>query len=182
MTVGSRIEWYIKNMAKITIKKTVMTGLSDDLVIFKIPAFIARYLMDDYKNKRELTVTIAEFEAGRTLNQNNKLWALIGDIDKKLNGRRSKDGENSIYMNLVEMANIKSVILSLPAAAVDDLKARGTFRVVQVFEVIDDVATCRCYFGSSQFTKKEMIDFIEMALDYAEQVGLNSHEYDDLRG
>lgn len=169
-------------MAKIVIKKAYISELSPSEVTFQIPTFIARYLEDDYQNETELTVTIAPYEAGRTLNQNNKLWALIGDIDKKLNGRRSKDGENAIYINLIQLANIQTVILQLPIEALPGLTDRGTFRVIEVHEQIDDVAICRCYFGSSQFTTKEMADFIETALDYAAQVGLDSSEYDDLRG
>lgn len=168
----------IKSMAKITISKTQIKQLTNNSVSFHIPAFIARYLQDVVGD--DLTVKVAPLEKTRTINQNAKLWALIGDIDQSMNGRRSKSGEEAIYMNLIEMANIKTIILGVHVEALNDLQKRGTFRVVQVIDMEEQTAVCKCYFGSSQFTTKEMGDFIETTLDYAEQVGIDTSDYKDL--
>ena len=166
-------------MEKIVINKTVIKSLDDDSVTFEVPKNIVRYLDD--KKETEVTLKIEPYVKGRTLNQNAKLWALIGDIDKEMNGRRSADGETAIYMNLIQMANVKTVIQAMSFEALEEVARRKIYKHIEVLSQTDYMVTCRCYYGSSDFTTKEMADFIEATLDYASELGMDLTEYKELR-
>lgn len=166
-------------MEKIVINKTHIKELTVDSVSFEIPKFIYGYLKNG--TGEDLKVIIQPATNNRTLNQNSLLWALIGEIDEALNGRRSKDGEDAIYRNLIEMARVKTTTLKITPEAFDELKNRNVFRVVEPLEYEDGYVLCRCYFGSSQFTTKEMRDFIEATLDFATELEMNLDGYQILR-
>lgn len=178
MKIGILKGWYIKNMVKTNINKAKMKALKKDEVTFEIPSYISRYL-ESFKHE-EFNLQIGPQKNQRTIFQNAKLWALIGEIDLELNGRRSKDGEDSIYRNLIEMANIQTAIFQIHEEALEEMKVKNIFRVLEVLEKEDQTILCRGYFGSSKFTTKEMADFIEAALDFAMQIGLDLQDYKDL--
>lgn len=165
-------------MEKINIRKTTFAA-GDDYVMIKTAPNVARYLKTFEAD--EISVSIGPAETKRSGAQNAKLWALIGEMDTALNGRRSRDGENALYMNLIQDANIKTVLISIADEAFDEFKARGAFRVVEPLEQGAGVTLCRCYFGSSLFNTKEMADFIETALDYAAELGIDLTDYEELK-
>lgn len=133
---------------------------------------------------QEVTLNI---KAGkdRTLSQNSLLWAIIGEIDRKQNGRRSEDGSTTIYAQLIKMARIKSDFLMVLEEALPSLKK--AFRVVvergkRNFNG-NEMTVYECFLGSSSFSTKEMSDLIETALDYAERAGIDTAYYrDEWRG
>lgn len=166
-------------MAKIVINKTRITELTPNSVTFEIPAYISRYLQDE--QNKDLGVKIGPVETSRTLTQNAKLWALIGEMDKKMNGRRSKAGEMAIYINLIEAANVKTEIFGVHVDAYDDFVNRAAFRYVEPLDQENETIVCRCYYGTSQFNTREMADFIESALDYAQELEVDLTEYEELK-
>lgn len=166
-------------MEKITIHKTLIQDLGDGTVTFEIPKNISRYLSD--KKDIVMTLRLEPYVKGRTLNQNAMLWALIGEIDLEMNGRRSADGEQAIYLNLIEMANVKTTIMQLTFKALEEVVKRRIYRYIEVLSQTDYTATCRCYYGTSDFTTKEMADFIEATLDYASELGLDLTGYKELQ-
>lgn len=166
-------------MEKIIINQIKIHDLKDDKLTFEIPKNIARYLSD--KTDIEMTLQLKKYVKGRSLNQNAMLWALINEIDLTMNGRRSKDGQMAIYINLIEMANVKTTIMQLSFEALQEVLDRNLYRYIEVLEQTDYTATCRCFYGSSDFTTKEMADFIEATLDYASEVGLDLTDYEQLK-
>lgn len=149
-------------------------------------------IFDTRANAEKLTEYIAqevtlEVKTGkdRSLSQNALLWALIGEIDKKQNGRKSADGSETIYCQLLKMARIKSEFLMVLEEALPALK--------QAFRVVIDrgkrdfngkqMTVCECYLGTSNFDTKQMSDMIETTLDYAERSGVDTAYYrDEWRG
>ena len=126
---------------------------------------------------RELEINIKEWKAGRSLNQNALLWAIIGAIDKKQNGRRSEDGAMEIYKQILKKARVKTEFIQTPVEAKE--RFLRLFRVVVELSVKTNhkgnkIGTYECFWGSSLLDKQEFSDVIETALDYAQKVGLNT--------
>lgn len=128
----------------------------------------------------ELTL---ELKAGkdRTLSQNSLLWAIIGEIDRKQNGRRSEDGSTTIYCQLIKMARIKPEYMLALEEALPSLKK--AFRVVleRGKRTLNgkEMTVFECFLGSSDFDTKEMSDLIETTLDFAEKTGIDTAYYRD---
>ncbi len=115
----------------------------------------------------EVTVSIKDFEADKTSQQNRYIWKLISLIDEKINGFR-KD-ELSIYKTLIEQARIRTEILTAIPEAETGLKE--VFRFVEVLEK-GEQNTYRCYYGLSHFTKQETKDFIEVLIQRCVDEGI----------
>lgn len=146
----------------------------------------ALLIFDTHANAEAMTELIGQnltldIKTGkdRTLNQNALLWALIGEIDAKTNGRRSEDGSTTIYCQLIKMARIKPEYMLALEEALPSLKK--AFRVVleRGKRTLNgkEMTVYECYLGSSDFTTKEMSDLIETTLDYAEKTGIDTAYY-----
>lgn len=106
-------------------------------------------------------------EPNRSLNQNAYMWKLIGEIAKKQDGHRANDME--VYAQIVEKANIKAEYIQVLPEALERL--RRAFRVVTEIESRKnekgvEMVVCKCYYGTSTFTKKEMQSFLDALIDY----------------
>ena len=156
--------------------------LNEDAVVFEIKHFQKLWL-EEYQNK-DLTITISD-KADRSNRQNALMWALIHDIDKEMNGYSSKDGEESLYISLIEEANIKPEYMMMLPEAVERFAKTSGFRVVQEVDRRQykdkEMAVVKCYPGSSKFDTAEMSDLIEAVLRYAAEVGINLKNYEELK-
>lgn len=159
---------------------TKIKNLNDTTITFELLPYQRKWL-EEYKDK-ELTVTVTD-KKDRSLLQNAKLWALVHEIDKEMNGYTSDQGEEDIYLQLIEMANIAPEYVQCIPEALKTLKT--VYRVVKEVERRQkngrESVVAKCYKGTSQFDTREMSDFIETTLRYASQAGINLHEYQDLR-
>ena len=139
--------------------------------------------IDKLDTERIYELDIKERSNQRTLAQNNLIWALMIEIDKKENGLASESGVNDIYMNLIKMARIQVEYWQ----GLEEMKKAlegGRYRVVDIVEKRqsgNDVETCifACYLGSSSFDKKQLSDFVETILNYASKIGLEITYYNE---
>ena len=123
------------------------------------------------EEEEKLSVSVEKASGRRSLEQNRKMWALINDIDKAVNGYLSND-PMGIYINALREAGAKSVMVI--ALTETEKELRKVFRAVEFMQPVEgDKAVYRCYPGSSTFTKKEMSDLIEVLLNMAADAGLN---------
>ena len=129
------------------------------------------YLVDMKKPRNE-----------RSLSQNALMWELIGQIDIKENGRRTKHDDEQIYINVLKMAGVKFYSVELDKGAVDRFKelTADTFRAYEIVrEYVDwvnggDTVLIHCFIGSSRMDTKEMSKVIDATLEYAKQVGIDT--------
>ena len=160
---------------------TKIKHLSGDSVVFEIKPWQIDWFKE-YKDK-EITLTVSD-KKDRSGQQNALLWALIHEIDKAMNGYTSKQGEEELYLQLIEEANIKpEFIMALPEV-VDRFRKTSSFRVVQEVERREykgkEMVVLKCFPGSSKFTTDEMSDFIEATKRYASESGINLNEWSEL--
>jgi predicted Mrr-cat superfamily restriction endonuclease len=142
-------------------------------------------LMNELKDIDMLEVSIKKHKESRSVRQNNMLWAIIEKISLEVNGSKREDDVWSIYKDLLKRANVKHVILAAVRKAKPILESN--FRYVE--ELPNSMTTdkgvelvaFKCYIGSSQFDTKEMTELIDVALDYAHQVGVMDSEILSIR-
>ena len=168
-------------MDRLVIPDAVIKRFGSDEITISVKPWHVRWL-SEYKDK-PLTIEVKEKRPARSVRQNAMLWALISEIDKAENGRTNEDGEMAIYCNLIRMARVKTLDYEMTAAVYEHTVKQKLFRHIEVlsYEEYYDRMEVRCYIGTSHFDTKEMTDFIETALDYANQVGINLERYEELR-
>lgn len=110
----------------------------------------------------------------RTLEQNKYIWRLISMIDEKINGFAGDEME--IYCQVIEEARIKTEYIQALEEAKKYLEE--TFRVVKELERRGNSVLYRCYIGTSQFTKEEMSNFIDVLINRALREGLDVLEFE----
>lgn len=143
-----------------------MTLLRDGTVL-KLKVFDDK--VKELKVGERYTITI--HEEGRSLDQNAYMWKLIGEIAKKQDGHRANDME--VYAQIVQKASIKAEYIQVLPEALERL--RRAFRVVTEIESRKnekgvEMVVCKCYYGTSTFTKKEMTSFLEALKDYCTEL------------
>ena len=162
--------WRIGWLDTVKIMKTVaLTKFVENKAILHAPI---PFGLDD----GEYMITIEPKKKKRSLDQNAYFWKLLGEISKKENGDL-RDVE-TIYTNLLEMAGSKYTSMIIKHEALDDL--RKQIRHVKVIkqQTVKNVLydTVYAFYGSSTFNTSEMSQLIDVALRYAEEVGVEDVE------
>lgn len=129
-------------------------------------------------NKYELE--IKEKKSKRSIEQNKLMWQLISDIDIAMNGKHTDIIE--IYCMCLERASVKYIIIPAIEDVEDYLKK--SFRGVRKLRCITIDGKLgyefQCFIGSSRMNTKEMKDLIEIIMDIAEEVGVDTRKYTEV--
>lgn len=146
-------------------------------IVFILTGYNYKRFCEDLLKGETYTLEIKKLKDKRSLNQNNYFWKLVNEIDIHLNGHRKNNWE--LYLQLLEMADIKYTYLQVAEEAVDIVK--NNFRACKIIEnrIVKGKNTVilKVWDGQSNFTKDEMKLLINKTLDYAEQVGLQTAFY-----
>ena len=131
----------------------------------------------DLDESKKYEVTMKEYKHKRSLEQNSYMWALIGEIDKKLNGGRPNEPID-VYIHCLQRANAKYDFIYLVHEAVDEMKKK--FRAMEYIGKVKVngvvLENWKIYYGSSTMNTKEMSNLIDCVLDYASEVGIEDLE------
>lgn len=129
---------------------------------------------------QEYAIEVKKPYKKRSLNQNSYLWALINEICMEEDGDIS--GANDKYIQLLQMAGAKSVILEMPKDAVSDFEK--VFRTIKVLDERQDgetiKATVQAFYGSSTFDTKEMTQLVDTTIRYASEIGIETDYWESL--
>lgn len=138
-------------------------------------------MLKELEQEKVFSIDIKEAKSHRTIQQNKYLWALLSDIDKRVNGSRSND-EWEIYVNALERAGSKYEYMVCVAEAEALLKEN--FRAIRFIKHVDvngkEGNMYKCYYGSSKMDKKEFALLIDTVLDMAQEVGIETAYYENL--
>ena len=159
----------------------ILTGRFDRIVRFGSESLIS-FIIPNYQADIELTDSVYKIELSpikskRSLNQNRLMWQLLSDVAK----HEGMDADE-VYIQVIKMANIRTEILQVLPEAVE--------RLSRVFKLVVErdkrtspkgveMVVVECYYGSSQFDSKEMSDFIDKLLFYAQTIGIDTSQYGD---
>lgn len=116
----------------------------------------------------------------RSTDQNALLWKIIHDIAEQEDGHLANDWDT--YCALLELADAKHTDLVAPAEAEEEFRKVQGLRAVKVLRPAqqEGYLIYRLYPGSSTFNTKEMTKLIDVALDYAAKIGLDTAYYGSL--
>lgn len=131
--------------------------------------------------KKIYSLVISDVRKARTLEQNKYLWALIHDISENENAQSNDDWE--VYCYLLLLAKAKCTYISVLESAVEDVKREVRCLQVVGYETRENGtkwANCRIFLGSSKMDTKEMGVLIDKAIEYAENLGIDTAYYKDV--
>lgn len=130
---------------------------------------------------KKYKIDIAEYRSKRSLEQNSYMWALLTEIDKKINGGRADDPVK-IYIQCLERAHAKSNFYLCVEDGLDMLKRqfRATREIGNVTINGINYVNVECFWGSSHMNTKEMTDLIDIVLDYASEVDIYTPYWEGL--
>lgn len=146
-------------------------------VTFKVDNFrFQRYLKE--LEKKEYSLEISEIRQKRSLEQNRMLWALIHEIAMNENAPINDDWE--MYCYFLSLAKAKYTYISVIEDGLEDLKKEVRALRVLSYEKRKNgkrFANCQVFIGSSKMSKEEMSKLIDVVLQYAEELGIDTEYY-----
>ncbi len=131
--------------------------------------------------KKEYAIELSEIQNKRTLNQNAMLWKLIHEIAQNENAQSNDDWE--VYCYLLGKAKAKYTYISVLEIGLEALKREVRALEVLSYETRENGtkwANCRVFIGSSKMNTKEMANLIDVTIDYAENLGIDTGYYKEL--
>lgn len=122
-------------------------------------------------------IEISKPRSKRSADQNALLWKIIHSIAEHEDGHLADDW--GIYCALLELADAKHTDIVAPAEAEEEFHKVQGLRAIKVLRPAqqEGYLIYRLYPGSSTFNTKEMTKLIDVALDYAAQIGLDTAYY-----
>ena len=149
-----------------------------------MPDYIAGELEERFKEGSELSIDISDKRQEKTTNQNNYLWALIGEICQIENGNKRHDERINLYRNILVGAGIHVTAIMVEKPYFEEAISRMDHLrgyIITGGYIIDGKVhiAADLYFGITQYDKDEMKDLIDATLAYAEEVGLDRNYWRD---
>lgn len=139
--------------------------------------------LDALSQGERYSLVISDVERDRTLDQNALLWALINDICQSENAQTTNKWD--MYCYLLRLSKAKYTYVSIVEDGLEAFKRAHGVRAVEVVgnetrENGKKFVNCCVYLGSSQMTTKEMSKLIDVTIEYAEHLGIDTHYYREM--
>lgn len=156
-----------------TLKRLLTDEEGNTEVTFSINNQFYTHRIKELDKEKKYEIEIKDIKSKRSIEQNRLMWALIGEIDKEINGRYKEPWD--VYLIALERAGAKYTDITI----IEDAVATFTdkFRACKELNSFVDEGvifkTIRCFHGSSTMNTKEMTELIETILDIAAEIGLN---------
>lgn len=144
-------------------------------------SFYSAYIASKLDDKKVYRVSIKELKESRSQRQNRLFWRIVMACCKDDNS--SFNDRYELYEYLLKKAGIEATYEFIKKADIPFYK-ENKYSVIQVdseYQITTDkesfiICWCMCYPGSSHFNTKEMSDLIEVAIQYADEIGLE-HDF-----
>lgn len=151
-------------------------------LIFTIDKWLLERFKMRFTKEEELYLTVSKRSEKRSLEQNRCLWALLTEIDEKVNGTRDPW---QWYLNAIRRTGAKTKVIYMQEESLDELKEmcmdrNGVIRAVEPVGMADGMYAYRIFYGSSKFDTKEMSLLIDVVLDMAVLAGIDTYEWEAL--
>jgi len=159
-------------------ERRTLTEDGDMEITFKVNKYSYNWILACRElETKPYTVEISKPQSKRSLKQNALLWKIVHDIAESEDGHLANDEDT--YCALLELANAKYEDLVALEKAEETFRKTEGIRAVKILRCAKEEGFLiyRLYLGSSTFNTKEMTKLIEVALDYASQIGLDTAYY-----
>ena len=140
-------------------------------------------IIEKLKNTDKLNVELKKYRKHRSIDANSYCWVLCDKIAKEL----SKDGtpvtKEIIYKDAIsQIGTFETMIVS--EKAYDNFKRiwekQGLGFIVQEVSRKDKCVKVNCYYGSSTYDSKEMSLLIELLVDFAKQINVETRPTEEI--
>lgn len=145
------------------------------LITLELERYLDVNRINDLPEEELLNINLSNAKDSRTLRQNNLLWAIISDIDKKINGIPSEVTRWELYIQGIEEVGAEFEDVIIPRKSLKIFK--GAFRAYKVLQEQGDKILLRCFIGSSKFDTKQMGDLIDYFIKKASELGITIVDY-----
>lgn len=142
---------------------------------FELERYLDINKIGEIEEKDLLNLNISNARKSRTLAQNNLLWAIISDIDKKINGIPSEVTRWDLYVAGIEETGVEFEDVIIPKKSLGIFTQ--AFRACKILDERDEQIILRCYVGSSKFDTKQMANLIDYFIKKATEVGVTIVDY-----
>ena len=138
------------------------------------------YPLREVERDIDLEISIAPAKKSRSLNQNALMWEIIGKIAEEQDGWRAD--KNEVYLQLLKDVGAKTYELDVIPEAKDALMRAGGFRgyrVLNSYQKEDGtwMEHIEVYVGTSKMNSTEMSKVIDRAMDWAEELGIETEYF-----
>lgn len=138
------------------------------------------YPLREVERDTDLEISIAPAKKSRSLNQNALMWEIIGQIAEAQDGWRAD--KNEVYLQLLKDVGAKTYELEVVPEAKEALMRAGGFRgyrVLNSYQKEDGtwLDHIEVYVGTSKMNSTEMSKVIDRAMDWAEELGIDTDYY-----
>lgn len=174
-------------MSKIIAKKAYLSHLPNGEVAVSFVTndmYSANLLVNELENLDKIDVTAKAHKSSRSLRQNAFFWLIIEKISKEINGIATHSNKMLVYKELLIEAQTKyEYVLILPEAVkMLESQFRAVIPTNQTREVNGkELMMYQVFIGSSKMNTKEMTQLIDVALNYASDIGIVDSEIESMR-
>lgn len=142
---------------------------------------------DELKTAEKLSFKIDRYREKRSLNANSYMWTLCDKLAKRLcETTRTKHTKEDIYRNAVREIGIYKDFEDLTPANAKTLchawEMLGTGWLTEQVDYAPDGenVVVRCYYGSSQYNKRQMSRLIDSIVQDCQAVGVETRTPDEI--
>ena len=123
--------------------------------------------------KKPFSLEIREIKSKRSINSNKYFWALVHEITHESEGIGGDDWNT--YLHLLEMANVKYEYMLIQPEAFEQFEKiyRAVIKVGKREVNGVELDMVKCFIGSSKFNQAEFSHLIEIAQNWANELGLD---------
>jgi len=152
-------------------------------IVLELDSFRDKEVAKELVKNEKYVISFEKYRSKRSLEQNALMWEMIKQIAIHRGGDRGVADDWDIYVEALERAGVKSVMLMGTPEIEEGLK--NAFRVVKVYNTFEDengrvMNTYKCYYGSSKMDTKQMSNLLETVLDMASEEGIYPKDLMDL--
>ena len=140
-------------------------------------------IVERLKNENKLNIELKKYRKKRSLDANAYCWVLCDKIAKEL----SKDGtpvtKDVVYKDaILQIGTFEPMIIQ--EKAFDNFKRiwekQGLGFLIQEVSRKDKCIKVNCYYGSSTYDSKEMCLLIELLIDMAKNLGIETKPQEEI--
>lgn len=141
---------------------------------------------DELKQCEKLSIKISKYREKRSLDSNSYFWLLCGKLAEKLSDEKVKYTKEDIYRKSIKEIGVYKDFQGLSQPDAKTLRHAwellGTGWITEQVDFMPDGETVivRCYYGSSQYNKKQMSRLIDNIVQDCQAVGIPTKTPDEL--
>ena len=140
-------------------------------------------VVERLKDENKLNIELKKYRQKRSLDANAYCWVLCDKIAKELRKDETSVTKEVIYKDAIsQIGTFEAMIVS--EKAFDNFKRiwerQGLGFIIQEVSRKDKCVKIHCYYGSSTYNTKEMSLLIQLLVDFAKSLGIETRPKEEI--